>query len=309
MTVAAVPSTPARASRSPALRAVARSHPVAAFFGLAYLFSWAFWAPSALGVGGPAPALVYVGVWGPAAAGLTVTWLRGGSPRAWVKGLLQVRVPAWWWAAVLLVPLALVAVPSAAFLALGQDLDGRLLGKRLLLYPPMLVVLTLVGGGNEEWGWRGFALPALLERHRPIPATFVLGGLWAVWHLPLLAAADDLTHGLDGIRLGLVLGATVANIVALAFLYTFLHRSTGSALLCALLHGGINPANGTLVLRATELEGTAYATMQGAITATTVVLAALLVLLTRGRLSAASGDEASVAPEGGRRVLTDQPSA
>ena len=55
----------------------ARQHPVAAFFVLSYAYSWISWAPAALGVDGPAAELlVFVGVWGPAAAGLTVLVLR-----------------------------------------------------------------------------------------------------------------------------------------------------------------------------------------------------------------------------------------
>ncbi len=284
MTVTTSTSTIVGPQRAHRLGTAVRARPVVAYFALAYLFSWSCWVPAALGSGGAATALLYLGVWGPAAAGVAVTWLSGRSVRAWLRGLVRVRVPARWWALVLVAPIALIAVPSAIFVALGQDLEAGLLGERLAAYLPMLVVLTLVGGGNEEWGWRGFALPGLVERHRPVAATLVLGSLWAVWHLPLLAAADDLTHGLGGSELALVLAATVVNIVALAFLYTFALRSTGSALLCALLHGGINAANGTLVLRATELEGTAYATMQGAITGTTLVVAAALVLATRGRL-------------------------
>lgn len=277
----------ARPHAAPRPAHLVRAHPVRAYFALAFAFSWACWVPAALGAGGWATALLYLGVWGPAAAGLTVTWLSGRSVRGWLRGLVRVRVPGRWWALVLIAPIVLIAVPSAVFVALGQELEGGLLGERLAAYLPMLIVLTLVGGGNEEWGWRGFALPGLLERHRPVAATLVLGSLWAIWHLPLLAAADDLTHGLGGLDLGLVLAATVVNIVALAFLYTFALRSTGSALLCAVLHGGINAANGTLVLRAAELEGTAYATMQGAITATTVAAAVALVLATRGRLGPA----------------------
>ncbi len=56
---------------------------------------------------------------------------------------------------------------------------------------PYLVVASLiygmflsVGPLLEEMGWRGFALPILLERHTPLVASIVLGALWAAWHLP-----------------------------------------------------------------------------------------------------------------------------
>lgn len=266
------------------MRSLAVSHPAAAFFAFTYLYSWLFWAPAALGYDGVlGDVAIFVGVWGPAAAGVTVTWLLGRSVRDWIRGMFHWRVARRWYGFALVVPAAIVAVVSVAFLALGEDLDGSLFGERAAMYVPMLIFVTLVGGGNEEWGWRGFALPTLLERNSPVRATLILGGLWAIWHLPLLAAMDDLSHGLSGAELTLVLAATVVNIVGLAFFYTFLYRHTGSVLLAVLLHGSFNAANGTLVLR-DEIEGNAYATMQYCITATTVVVAAVLLWVSRGRL-------------------------
>lgn len=260
-----------------ALRRWVARRPVVAFFVLAYACSWLFWAPAALGYDAPIAQLaIFVGVWGPAVAGLTVTALLGRSVRDWIRGMLRWRVPLRWYAFALLVPAVVVAVVSVAFVALGGELDTGLLGERLAVYLPMLVVMTLLAGGNEEWGWRGFALPELLERHRPVAATLVLGSLWAVWHLPLLAAQEDLSHGLDGIELAAVLAATAINIVGLALFYTFLYLKTRSTLLAALLHGSFNAANGTLVLRE-EIEGSAYATMQYCITIATLLVATLLV--------------------------------
>lgn len=269
-----------------ALRTWVSGHPATAFFAFAYFYSWSFWAPAALGYDGAVGQVaIFIGVWGPAAAGLTVTWLVGRSVRDWVRAMFHWRVPRRWYAYALLVPAALVAVVSAAFVVLGEHLDGSLLAGRLAMYVPMLVFLTLLGGGNEEWGWRGFALPELLERHRPVAATLVLGTLWAAWHLPLLAAQDDLSHGLGGVELSVVLAATVINIIGLAFLYTYLYLRTRSTLLAVLLHGSFNAANGTLVLR-DEIEGNAYAVMQYCITVTTVLVAAVLVWTTRGQLGA-----------------------
>ena len=201
------------------------------------------------------------------------------------RGLLAWRRPLRWYGFALGLPVGVVILVSGAFLALGQELDGSLLPGRLAVYLPTLVFLTLAGGGNEEWGWRGFALPELLRRMSPVRATLLLGSLWAVWHLPLLAAQDDLSHGLGGVELVLVLAATAVAIVAHAVLYTYLYQRTRSVLLCALLHGSFNTANGTLVLRS-EIEGAAYATMQYCITVTLWALAATLILATRGRLGA-----------------------
>lgn len=272
------------------------THPVAAFFVLAYGLSWACWAPAALGLDGPVPeVLVFVGVWGPAAAGLILTRLRGGPIREWIQGMLHWRVPGRWYGFALGIPILIVAIVSVAFVVVGEDLEADLLGERIASYLPMLVFLSVAGGGNEEWGWRGYALPTLLERHHAVRATLILGGLWAIWHVPLLAAQDDLSHGLDGPQLVLVLAATAVTLVAHAFFYTHLYQHTRSALLCVLLHGSFSAANGALVLRE-DIEGTAYATMQYLITIAMWSGALLLLLWTRGRLGPTQPTAESTAP-------------
>lgn len=278
-----------KASSAPAgagaagLRGQARSHPVRLFFVLTSAVSWICWLPAIVADGPVTEGLIFVGVWGPATAAAVVTKLRRESVRDWLRGVFRWRVSGRWYVFAFGLPIAMVAAVSVPFVALGHDLDGSLLGSRLAVYLPMLVFLTIAGGGNEELGWRGFALPGLLERQSPVRATLVLGVLWAVWHLPLLGTSDDLSHGLSGLELSFVLAATVVNIVGLSFIYTFLYSHTRSALLAVLLHGSFNAANGTLVLR-DEIEGAAYAEMQYCITVTTVVIAAFLVITTRGRL-------------------------
>ena len=124
--------------------------------------------------------------------------------------------------------------------------------------------------------------------------------LWAIWHLPLLGTSDDLSHGLSGFELSVVLAATVVNIVGLTFIYTFLFRHTRSVLLAVLLHGSFNTANGTLVLR-DDIEGAAYAAMQYCITATTLVIVGVLLVATRGRLGPSTPTDHS-APQESERI-------
>ena len=116
--------------------------------------------------------------------------------------------------------------------------------------------------------------------------------LWAIWHVPLLGTSDDLSHGLSGAELTLVLAATIVNIVGLTFIYTFLYRHTRSTLLAMLLHGSFERGNGTLVLR-DEIEGAAYAAMQYCITVTTLVIVAVLLVATRGPLGPRTDDTAT----------------
>jgi len=47
------------------------------------------------------------------------------------------------------------------------------------------IILRDPGPIGEEFGWRGFALPHLLQRCSPLKATILLGILHTFWHLPL----------------------------------------------------------------------------------------------------------------------------
>ncbi|HEX2504955.1 MAG TPA: CPBP family intramembrane glutamic endopeptidase [Gaiellaceae bacterium] len=209
---------------------------------------------------------------------------------AWFKGLFVWRVPARWWAFALGVPIAFATVVTAEFALAGEELDWSVLDERLAAYVPALVFVALAGGGNEEPGWRGFALPRLQDRLTPARATLVLGVLWASWHLPILFAVEDSSHGLGTGGVLVLVALTMASIVGYAFAYTFLLNKTGSVLLCIAMHASFNVANGLAGLRAEEaLRETDYLLILGLSAATIWILVGVLVRLTHGRLGSGSG--------------------
>ena len=61
----------------------------------------------------------------------------------------------------------------------------------LYLFPIFLIIMTSIGGGFEELGWRGFMQPTL-EKSMPFPIAVVLTStIWSVWHLPLWFVAGS----------------------------------------------------------------------------------------------------------------------
>jgi membrane protease YdiL (CAAX protease family) len=210
------------------LRATALGHallrrPLASFFVLAFAFSWACWSVPALGYPDGLGNVAYVlGGFGPLVAAATMTRLMGASVGAWFKGLFRWRVAPRWYAYAIGVPVALVIAMTAEFALLGEKLDWSILDERLIAFLPSLVFVALAGGGNEEPGWRGFALPRLQDRMTPVRATLLLGVLWAPWHLPLLFASADSSHGLPLGGVLIVATLTLVSIVGYAFAYTYL---------------------------------------------------------------------------------------
>jgi membrane protease YdiL (CAAX protease family) len=262
------------------------SHPVASFFVGAYLISWLFWAPAMLGYTDGAWVVVFfVGVFGPFASAAYVTHATGGSVRGWLRAIFRVRIDRRWYLAALAFPPVLMAVVGAEFAALGESLDFSLAGERLGSYLPLLVVCILLNGGPEEPGWRGFALPHLQERLSPVRSTLLLGFIWALWHLPVLAFEDDPRHGLSTLAFIGILAFTVLGIMLYAFTYTFLWNKTHSALACVLLHASYNTAIGVMILRPdSELEKGTYVLLQTCLNVTLLAVAIALVYFTRGRL-------------------------
>jgi membrane protease YdiL (CAAX protease family) len=256
-----------------------------AFFGLAYALSWTLWLVAIAGTEGTGATIAELAALaGPTAAAAIVAW-RVGWIREWVAGILRWRVPIRWWAVTLVLPLAHLVAMHVGLVLTGNDaVDLSLLPAQAISYLPALVVTTIAMGGlNEEPGWRGFALPHLQQRFSPVRATLVLGTAWAIWHLPTFAfpAARE---GLEVAEVGMLVGGALIEVVAWAFIFTWLYNNTNSTLLCILLHGGINAATASLLLPPDALQGGAY--LQVALTGNATVLAAAvaLVLLTRGRL-------------------------
>ena len=81
---------------------------------------------------------------------------------------------------------------------------------------------------GEEFGWRGFALPRLLERYSPLHASLRLGLLHAAWHLPLF-----FIPGMPQTQVSFPL--FTLGVVAIAIFDTALYLRTGANLLLAIL--------------------------------------------------------------------------
>ena len=242
------------------LPARAAARPLLTYVLLAYGISWALWAPAVLGVGGAAGAiLLAVGAFGPAvAAGLVVRWT-GGSVRDWLRPLLRWRVPVRYWLFALGLPIALFLSVNGVLAVLGEEVHLDRLGSAAVSWIGTFVVVALIGGGQEEPGWRGFALDRLQARHTPLAATALLGLVWGLWHLPLYGV------GFVGPMLFVVF-------------YTWLWNRTGSLLLCVVLHGAFTPSLDHLVLVDDSL------VVDAAILGVLLLAAVALVVLTRGRL-------------------------
>lgn len=210
-------------------------------------------------------------------------WVQGESVREWLADGLDWHIPKRWYAVALGLPLGL-GVGLA--ISTGRFTTDRL-PQAAAMYPVMVLLTSLLGGGQEEIGWRGFALPALQERSDALTASVLIGLVWAVWHLP--AFAFEIPGYTSSFALYTLL------VVGISVVLTWLYNSTdGSILLAVLFHGGVNaaPSIGTVFVGdISTVDVSPYLVLVPA-----VWIVALLLLLRYGRdtLSAYSSMTSSI---------------
>jgi len=256
-----------------------RQHRLITFFVLAYLFSWAYWLV-VLGIMERDMLAWFVpGAFGPPLAALLVTGLVDGrdGTRALLRRCVQWRVGARWYV------LALVGLPALGLLVglLTRDWSERFAGSGasvVVTYLATLSFLLVLGGGQEEPGWRGFALPRMQVRMGPLAASVVLGVLWGLWHLPVFILVPGYNSaGADAASIaGSVVVFTALGTVGQSLLLTWLFNHTGgSVLLAVLAHASLNAGTGLVTGRTASM----------AVLASYGVVGLVLVLATRGTLS------------------------
>jgi uncharacterized protein len=138
--------------------------------------------------------MFYLAVWSPDIAAIVVTLAYGGwsAIRILFGRLLRWRVGIGVWAFALGFHPALMLVVELVGLAFGDPLPMRsnwqAFGLGLISLP-----LIALGPLGEELGWRGFLLPRMIERMKPLTAALVLGSIWMLWHVPafLLSGAPQ----------------------------------------------------------------------------------------------------------------------
>ncbi|HZZ49334.1 MAG TPA: type II CAAX endopeptidase family protein [Pseudonocardia sp.] len=273
---------------------VLRERQLLSFFVLAYGITWLLWSP-VLVLGLPVfsasthaptwylmPAII-VGVTGSAFFMTAVTQGRPGMARL-LRRLVTWRVGVVWFAvAILLIPVGEVV----GAVALGApDALGALTPSGLVFYPAAYAAHFFFGPLFEESGWRGFALPRMQQRFGPLKGTILLGLLWSGWHFFLYAPTWFSGGAVAGVAGILVFTVTTT---AMTFIFTWLSNNTrASLLLCVLLHGSVDGTATYLQVladRGVISDAASGAATQFGLLAVCLLVAVLLAVATRGRLS------------------------
>ena len=277
------------------LRGFVRRHQLSTFFVLALAASWLAWTPyvlsnSGLGVwdltfpggmiGGQLLGMLPGAYLGPIGSAALVTGIVGGRAglRAWVVGMWRWRASWRWYAGIL------IGVPATIIIA-TQAVGGQMAAPSqawlfvLVAYVPGLILQMITTGLAEEPGWRDFALPRLQRKVGALGSAFVLGPIWALWHMPLFltdwAGWPDVSWYAP-----LVFAAFC---VTFGIVMTWVFNRTGQSLpLAMLLHTSVN--NYASVASTELFPGVDAARFQFAVLLAAGIGAAIVILATRGRL-------------------------
>lgn len=202
------------------------------YFALSFAITWAILIPALSTV--PEDSLIFFFIpaaFGPFLSAIITIWTIKGRTelRQWLRQIFTLRLPViLYLAGAFLLPIGIGVLHYILYRILGGEPDFST-AIPWYLYLLYLIPTALLTGGNEEPGWRGFALPALLERFHPVLAAIILGAIHSAWHLPLMSHYDT------------TFGWYLFNLIPLTFILNWLYlKSRVSVIPVMLLHAGAN---------------------------------------------------------------------
>jgi hypothetical protein len=219
------------------------------FFLLTYAYSWVIWIPSVLdGIGielpfrvtGYSVLVVIIGAFAPLMAAITLVVREEGwkGIKEFLGQALDFRIKPVYLILALSLPLLIHVIAHYLALAVGLDVAKTLFPTEIPVAPivlaiPYFFLMLVIGGGQEEIGWRGYAQEPLQEKIGVIPASLVIGLIWGIWHLPLWFMTGDLHSAYSFL-------AFVMMTTSISIMYAWLYNSSGKKLVVVMFFHAMN---------------------------------------------------------------------
>ena len=163
------------------------------FFILSYIITWIIWLPGILATYDliilPVPWVIFfgLGTFGPFFGAIIASASEGGKSglHAYIPHVFYFAISLKWILAGILVPLFIAMISYFMVILINPYQLPLPITQNALFIIPTFLLMFLIGGGNEELGWRGYALDILQAKWSPLKASIILGLIWGVWHTPL----------------------------------------------------------------------------------------------------------------------------
>ena len=209
---------------------------------------------------------------GPSLAGIILTRIGEGEEGLWdlFRRICRWRVPARWYATLLIPPVLVLAVLFCLELVASP------------VYAPNRflagIFFAVPAGFLEEIGWTGYAFPKMRSQDDAFAPSILLGLLWASWHLPVINYLGTATpHG--AYWYAFFLAFTVA-MTAMRVLICWIYTNTESVLVAQLMHVS---STGSLVIFSAPRVGAAQEAMWYGLYGTSLWVVVAVVATTYGR--------------------------
>ena len=202
------------------------------FFALAFIWTWAFMIPAVTF----APEylrifLIIFAAFGPFFSAMVTLRIFDGKEKlkSWLRTIFKFKIPWYLYlAGAFLIPILIGALQYLTYRILG-GVPNPGSAEPWYMYLFALIPTMLLTGGNEEPGWRGYALPVLNKLTSPLLAGLILGVVHSLWHLPLMGRYETNIFWY------------AFNLIPLTYLFNwFYQKSQGSIWPVMLFHAGTN---------------------------------------------------------------------
>ena len=262
------------------------------FFVLTFVISWYPWYSGGEGFF----------AWGPSAAGLIVTAAVAGRKgiTLMLRRLIRWRAKFRYWAVAIFGPIVVMLTGIGIYILAGGEAPPFTFWKEEWYLAPVLMLVFLAPmfgpGGEEPFGWRGYAQPKLQEIFSrwwgPLLTSFIIGTAWGVWHLPEFFNPSSTQYALGIGFLGPFIVMEIANSIVMTWLY---NKTGSSVLIAGVVYHLMLDLSATLLLDislTSLLEGEVVPTPDFGLLWLQVVVMAIVaiifVIATKGRLGFAA---------------------
>ncbi len=190
----------------------------------------------------------------------------------------RIRVPAPWYAALLIPPVLVLTV----LFSMKTFVSPVFAPNRFFIG----VGFGFVAGFFEEIGWMGYAFPKMRRADNAVAPAIALGLLWGAWHIPVIDYLGTSTpHGAYWFPFFL---AFTAAMTAMRVLIAWIYSNTNSVLVAQLLHAS---STGSLVVFSPGRVTAAQESLWYAVYAAALWLVVAIVLATFGKRLTLPNDE------------------
>ena len=141
--------------------------------------------------------------------------------------MFKSKTPKWVYWFVVISPFILSFLAYITMIAINKE--AFQLGMSWQMIVPIAVIIFITGGPVEEFGWRGYFMPALRKKYSFIITILIMGIVHGLWHVPL--------HFIDGtVQSAMPIWQFIAITLLITVSYAIVLEFTNNLLPMILLH-------------------------------------------------------------------------